>query len=182
MDQYYHLVPLYPWQHRTYPYAVRGISVLMVAPEALSDAVMINGATLSFGEPVIPLTSPTFTLATSSDGLMTSQLGANSFNLIASATTGESISLNTADTLVSRIGNKGELSVGCLNSAIVGGFKPLQVILTSVSTAAGAGESGTEKSPFDVLGFIGEGERRQGMSVFNVIVPYFITVICIASY
>ena len=96
-----------------------------MAPEVLSDAVMINGATLSFGEPAMPVSSPKFTLATGSDGLLTSQLGANPFELTASATTGESLSLNAADTLVSQIDNKGELRVGCLNSSIAGGFKPV---------------------------------------------------------
>ena len=103
---------------------------------------MINGATFSFGEPAMPVSSPKFTLATGSDGQLTSQLGAN---LTASASTGDSISLSAAGTLVSQNDNKGELCVGCLNSSIMGGFKPVQVTLTSLYTAAGADESGTEK-------------------------------------
>ena len=152
-----------------------------LAPNILSNAVVINGATLSFGGPAITVSGTAFTLATGSAGFAVSQLGAKFSGLVASATAGESFSLNAAGTLVPLTGSESELGVGGLGFAIMRGFGPFRAVSASVPAATGVGENGTGRNSSDVLGFIGGGERSHAVSVFNILPPCLIMAICMAS-
>ena len=147
----------------------------------LSDAVIINGATLSFGGPAITVSGTTFTLATGSAGFAVSRLGAKDSGLVASATAGESFSLNAAGTLVPQSGSESGLGVEGLGSAIMRGFGPFRAVSSSVPTATtGVGGTGTRENLSGGFGFTGDGERSHGVSVSDVLLPFLIIVICIA--
>lgn len=148
----------------------------------LSDAVVINGATLSFGGPAITVSGTAFTLATGSAGFAVSRLGVEDSGLVDSATAGESFSLNAAGTLVPQNGSESGLGVGGLGSVIMRGFRPFRVASTLVPTATtGVGGTGTGETSSDFLGFTGDGERGYGVSVFDVMLPCIIILLCIAS-
>jgi len=144
------------------------------APGRVGDTVVIDGTTLTAGNPVITIAGMPVSLVTGTAGLYVAGLGPGSTAFSAPVIAGESISVNPAGQIAvdgTTVSGSAAGSMG-LGSAIMLGFGAASTaaIASSMGGYAGATQ-GNGSAATGVLGFTGEGRERVDLPMLATLLP-----------